>query len=152
MEPNTHVINPSRPYYVYLASRYSRKQELIEYRKELQSIIGVDLRVVSTWLDNPQVTGIDGKDAAFIPDAAVVYAKQDYHDILSADCLIQFTDPPSSTFRRGAAHCEFGIALALDKRCMIVGPRQQIFHTMPQVEQYESFSRLLCQFNMEGEY
>ena len=145
-------MNAGKPIRIYLASRYHRKQELQAYRDRLDSITGCNIMVTARWLDTPQVTGVDGQDSIFIPDSAAVYAKQDFNDIANADVFVHFTDPPTTLYRRGGAHCEFGVALALGKRCMIVGPRQQIFHALPQVEQYEDIDELCSQFFTEGEY
>lgn len=35
---------------------------------------------------------------------------------------------------RGGRHVEFGMALALGKRVIVVGPRENVFHLLPEVE------------------
>jgi len=50
--------------------------------------------------------------------------------------LLFFSEPPDSHSKRGGRHVEFGLALAWGKRLMIVGPRENVFHCLPQVEQY----------------
>ena len=45
---------------------------------------------------------------------------------------------PLST--RGGRHAEFGIALALGKRVIVIGPRENVFHALPAVERYESWA------------
>lgn len=40
-------------------------------------------------------------------------------------------------------HVEFGYALALEKRMVIIGLRENIFHTHPMVEHYHTFEEFL---------
>ena len=47
--------------------------------------------------------------------------------------VIVFTGEPSTS---GGLHTEFGMALALKKRLILVGPRENVFHTLPEVEYY----------------
>jgi hypothetical protein len=63
--------------------------------------------------------------------------------VLAADVLMAFTEFPGQTpgRARGGRHVEFGIAFAKEKRLMIVGPRENIFHWLPSVEVYPDFEQ-----------
>lgn len=44
---------------------------------------------------------------------------------------------------RGGRHVEYGIALALEKAVIVVGPQENIFHLLPQVEHYPDWPAYL---------
>lgn len=101
---------------VYLAADYARKQEM-QYIRSILETYG--LAVTSRWLDTPD----DG-----VPWSAE--AKVDLEDIREADALISFT---TGEHARGGRHAEFGMAVAWRKRLVLVGPREHVFHFLPDV-------------------
>jgi nucleoside 2-deoxyribosyltransferase len=133
---------------IYLAARYSRREELCEYRKELQSL---GYFVQSRWLDGQHQisdTGapIGDHGEALVesnhPDADTLrtkFALDDWEDVTSADIVISFTEPPRSSANRGGRHVEYGIALANGSRLIIVGYKENIFHWLPSVEFYHTW-------------
>jgi hypothetical protein len=73
-------------------------------------------------------------------------AIEDLHDLLDADCIVAFTEEPTeqvSWAARGGRHVEFGIAIAKGKRLCIIGPRENVFHHLPEVEQYATIEELV---------
>jgi hypothetical protein len=134
---------------VYLAARYSRREELCIYRSWL---IAAGATVTSRWLDGDhqitdgQLLGADNV-AAIEGDsqheAAVAlrrrFALEDWDDLKRADLVVSFTEPPRSNASRGGRHVEFGAAVAWDIRCMVVGPRENVFHCLPGVEVYDDW-------------
>lgn len=112
---------------VYLAARYSRKEEMRRYAAELAEI-GYTVRC--DW-----VTG--DHDLAEDREAAEI----DLNDVLDSEILISFTEPPAPTpgRARGGRHVEFGIALAAGNRCIVVGHRENIFHYLADVEFYPTW-------------
>lgn len=71
------------------------------------------------------------------------FAMEDWADLMSADMCISFTEEPRGTNSRGGRHVEFGAALAAGKRCIVIGPRENVFHCLPSVEVYETFSKFM---------
>jgi crossover junction endodeoxyribonuclease RusA len=59
------------------------------------------------------------------------FAADDFQDIKSCDLLIAFTE--ADMHPRGSRHVELGIALALGKKIIVVGPRENVFCCLPQV-------------------
>lgn len=115
---------------VYLAARYSRRDELCGYRAHLEAMGHV---VTSRWLNgNHQIT-----DAGLSSDGSRTererFAQEDYEDVCRAEVVLNFTEPPRSWHSRGGRHVEFGIAIALEKRVLVVGPRENVFHCLPWV-------------------
>ena len=74
------------------------------------------------------------------PALGIQHARNDSQDLAEADAVIVVTGEPSTS---GGLHAEFGMALALKKRLILVGPRENVFHTLPQVEHYASWSQLV---------
>lgn len=125
---------------MYLAARYSRREELCRYRNELE-VLGH--AVTSRWLNGNHQ--IDDKGLSIEADAALRerFAQEDYEDLVAADWVISFTEEPRSTNSRGGRHVEFGLALGLGKHCIVVGPRENVFHCLPNVAWFDSWERAI---------
>lgn len=129
---------------IYLAARYDRLVEMRGYAEVLRNCgYSVDCR----WLNgNHQLhPSVDEVEAAkgHIPMEARPFAEDDVEDLFKCDALIFFSERPESHSKRGGRHVEFGIALAMGKRIMVIGPRENVFHCLSQVEQYDSFTDCL---------
>jgi hypothetical protein len=90
--------------------------------------------VTSRWIDSE----IDSTDE----DACALCARTDFVDVVTADTIVSFTEAPRCA-SRGARHVEFGIALGLQKRMIIVGPREHVFHFYSGVERFECWGEFL---------
>lgn len=135
----------------YLASRYSRREELCRYRAELQEL---GHTVTSRWLNgkhqiNDVGTPIGDHGEALAEDGTTDcaaqlrahFVKEDCADVAAAECVVSFTEPPrSAAGNRGGRHVEFGMAVALGKRLIVVGYRENLFHYLPQVEFFPTWS------------
>lgn len=132
---------------IYLAGRYSRREELAAYRDQLSQL---GFLVQARWLDGGhQISDagapigesgealVEGDDGGTSLEAAVLrgkFAQDDWEDVNAAEIVISFTEPPRSKANRGGRHVEFGIALARGVRVIVVGYRENIFHWLPRVE------------------
>lgn len=139
---------------IYLASRYSRREELAEYRTQLEAL---GHTVQARWLngghqlsDSGNPIGEKGEhlvegDASCEQSCALRtrFALDDWEDVNAAELVISFTEPPRSKANRGGRHVEFGIALANKSRVIVVGCRENIFHWLPMVEFYETWESAL---------
>lgn len=142
----------------YLAARYSRRKELVEYREQLQAL---GHRVTSIWLngghqideagvpigeDGEQLfeSGIDDPHAVKLRE---FFAQEDLNDIEFADVLIAFTEPPRSTTSRGGRHVEMGYALGRYKPVIVVGPQENVFCYLPQVSVYSTWDEALSEIH-----
>jgi len=122
----------------YLAARYSRRLELCGYRKQLE-----DLRhtVTSRWLHGNHQADDDTLGSG---GAAERFATEDIHDLMRAQIVISFTEHPRSSKTRGGRHVEFGVALATRRAVWIVGPRENVFHCLSHVRQFDTFDQLIA--------
>ena len=123
---------------IYLAARYSRLEELQGYADDLRSI---GHRVEARWLlgDHQIHEGADKVEAATVsvPIEGRAFALDDYQDVLASDMLIAFSEEPRAVGgSRGGRHVEFGLALAWEKKAVVVGPRENVFHTLPYVQHF----------------
>ena len=129
---------------IYIAARYDRINEMNTYSTQL---INTGFKVNSRWLKgtrqiHPSPEKVDNNENNVAWEARP-FAQDDLEDIKACDTLIFFAEPANSHFKRGGRHVEFGIALALGKRIMVVGNRENVFHCLPQVEHYDNFEQCL---------
>ncbi len=110
---------------IFLSSRYSRRDEMREWRTKLQELgFEVNCRWLDTeWEETQRVT------SAAPPEYREEFAHKDAEDVANCDCLIAFTEAPDSGGNnRGGRHVEYGMALALGKVVVVIGYRENIFH------------------------
>ena len=109
---------------IYLASRYSRREELVQYRTDLERLGHC---VTSRWLNGDHQ--IDDRGLS----------------VTASDLVISFTEVPRSTTNsRGGRHVEHGVALGRGLSVWIVGPRENVFHCLPCVRVFESWADVLA--------
>ena len=123
---------------IYLAARYDRRDELLDYALELNNM---DHYVTSRWIYiiTPETIEVESN----------IISLRDIQDIENSDTLICFSENPDSSYGRGVRHVELGIALALKKRVVVVGPRENIFHTLPGIEHFWSWRDYVAQQTAE---
>jgi hypothetical protein len=79
------------------------------------------------------------------------FAIDDLGDVDRAEVLVEFTQKPFITtqylsyaelnvLKRGGRHVEFGYAYAKDKLLILVGPRENVFHNLFSVHQYDNWA------------
>jgi hypothetical protein len=130
---------------IYLAARYSRREELCLYAKNLRQM---GFTITSRWLNGNHQISDDGLSAEAKAEERTRFALEDYEDLMAADICINFTETPRGTNSRGGRHVEFGAALAAGKRVIVVGHRENVFHCLPQVEFYATWSA--CSWRLSG--
>lgn len=106
---------------VYLSAKFERRDELNGYRNELEA---AGIEVTSRWLSDstPELTD----------EAWRLLATKDVEDIGRASGLVLFSEAghPGG----GGRHVEFGVALGLQKRMVVVGQPENLFHSLDAVE------------------
>lgn len=123
---------------IYLAAQYSRKDEMREYAEDLE-LYGHE--VVSSWIWEPHPANMtldrltDGQ--------ACSIAMKDVVEVCQSDMMIFFAIGPATATARGGRHVEFGVAIARNKPIWVVGPKENIFHYLPNVRHFDSWNDLL---------
>lgn len=123
---------------VYLAARYSRKNEI----KALIPVFGSHgISVGSRWLHetSPPDTTLDKVTPEFCQETA----STDLEDIEMCDALVFFAENPLVGTPRGGRHVEFGFALGIGKRIVVIGEKENIFHYLPGVVHYPDLKTFL---------
>lgn len=130
---------------IYLAARYGRREELSEYAAQLR---GLGFEVTSHWLNGEH----EAQDQTPHPLVRRQFALEDWADLMAADTCIAFTEQPGDVpgRSRGGRHVELGAALASGHRILIVGPQENVFCCLPQVEGYATWSDALITICVEA--
>lgn len=127
---------------IYLASRYSRYPEMQKYRDILEA---AGHSVTSRWIEgNHQINDSDWPEELKQKEFQQ-FAMNDMEDLSNADMVLSFTEKPGPSSSLGGRHVEFGLALSC-KKCAIIGPRENVFHYLRQVDLYPDFDTFCLSF------
>lgn len=135
---------------IYLAARYSRNDEMRGVRDVLS---GLGYSVTSRWIDlHPDVVGdfsssFDSDTLNATPELCAPLGQHDLDDIDRADWVVNFT---CGTGGKGGRHVELGYAHAKGKRLFIVGPRENVFHTLAGIEHYPTWRAFVISVASNG--
>ncbi len=118
---------------IYIAARFSRRPEANALAHKLKEL---GHTITSRWVrpdcDHVMPTGLSMQAA---DSERQRFAQEDVADVKSCDCMISLMEEPRNN-SRGGRHVEFGMALALGKLCVLIGPRETVFHHLPNVTWY----------------
>lgn len=127
----------------YLAARYGRRDEIAQYRDDL---IILGYRSVADWLYS---TDEEEQAIETDPERMARIALDDMAAIERSGLFVAFTEDPQSPHGRGGRHVELGYALCIRRyqqrlgqrpiRILIVGPRENIFCSVSEVERFETW-------------
>lgn len=127
---------------IYLAARFGRRAEIQTYAKQL-NLQGHF--ITSRWLDAENANtvfalSVEDLEQGSMPDEACHFANIDLADISASELVINFTERSDSQHGRGGRHVEFGFARALKKKLIVIGPRENVFHTLEGVIHFEEWN------------
>lgn len=125
----------------YFASRYSNNKLMREYRDILEKTV-LNCEVTSRWIDQHGgmlLNSLVSEKLNSYPDECWEYGQKDLDDIDEENVVVSFTGEGG----KGGRHVEYGYGLATGKRMIIVGSRENVFHTHPHVEHYYTFEEFL---------
>jgi nucleoside 2-deoxyribosyltransferase len=133
---------------IYLAARYSRFAELQGYRAQLEQLSAH--RVTSRWIDGSHQLDEEGLSSPARAEERMRFAREDWNDLRTSDCVVCFTEKPRTSNSRGGRHVELGLALAWQKRTLVVGWRENVFCCLPQVEFFETWEAARAALTRKG--
>lgn len=107
---------------VYLAASYAHHPIMAEFASKLQEL---DIEVTSRWIYGYHEMVDDSDAEAFNAWCAT----EDLEDVIACNVFVHFNIPGS--LGRGGRHIELGFALALGKKIVLVGARENVFHYLP---------------------
>jgi hypothetical protein len=134
--------------HIYLAARYSRHPEMAKHAKKIEK---AGHRVTSRWIRGSHSLD-ESIDRGQSDEVRANFAIEDIEDLTKADVVISFTEEMIEQVGRpskGGRHVEFGMGVALNKRMVVIGPREHVFHWLPNVEHYGSVAEFLSVLNDE---
>lgn len=122
---------------IYLAGRYGRREEIVGYIADLG---GAGHTCSSRWLFQET----DSTKRAVTDEQRQEWAVMEMEDIAKSDAMILFTEEPDvNGAGRGGRHFESGAAVAMNKPLVLVGPRENLFHWLPNIPQCETIEEAL---------
>ena len=113
---------------VYLAARYSRREELRGYAAQLEEL-GL-ASVPARWLHEDHDWDGTTEEEGLL--RAQGLALDDLEDVWRAHALVLFTEE-AGQYRRGGSLVELGFALGKGKHVVIVGPAPNVFCTLASI-------------------
>lgn len=126
--------------HVYIAARFSRRPEANALAQELK-VRGHT--ITSRWVkpdsDHVLPTGLSQQAADHERER---FALEDVVDLRAADWLVSLQEEPRNN-SRGGRHVEFGYAIARDMKITIIGPRETVFHHLPDIEHFDTVGEFL---------
>jgi nucleoside 2-deoxyribosyltransferase len=126
---------------VYLAARFARKDEMQGVRDVLEALGDT---VVSRWIDSDEPYDLTNATLDTEPERGRKYAEDDLEDMQAADAILYFSQGGPGN---GGRFVEWGYCYALGKRMIMVGPRENVFFTLPFIEWYPDWVHLLAQWS-----
>ena len=125
---------------IYIASRYGRRAEMVEAARQLEAL---GHEVTSRWIDGEH----EAVDATASDEERRGWALEDVADIDRCQVLLAFTEEPGAAGGgRGGRHIETGYALGCGKLVYLVGPSENVFHCLPQVQRWKTWGECLAWF------
>ena len=123
---------------VYLAAQYPRRNEM---RTVAALLLANNIEVTSHWI--LESLPLDTQLHDVTAHKLLQFAVQDRLDIDEADALVLFSEDPNAGLPRGTHHTEFGYAMGLGKRLIVIGGPENVFHYFPEVVHYASLGDFL---------
>jgi hypothetical protein len=129
---------------IFLSGRWSQREALREVRDALKPL---GHEVTSRWIDKDS----DDKSERerLLQPVAEQNAIDNLEDIAKSDCVVSFTQGKGG--KKGGRHVEFGVAVALNKWCVLIGTPENAFHWLPNIERYDSLEEWLDSLETETE-
>lgn len=117
---------------IYFAGRY---RDAAVFRHMGDGLREMGHQIVSSWIYTNRRAGRNFEDISDEEKATI--AQEDVDDVLSCDVLVLL----SSDGGRGGKHVEFGIAIGAGKRICVLGQKQNVFHWLLRIEEYNNVIR-----------
>lgn len=112
---------------VYVAGWYA---QIAEAKAAVRELREAGYEVTSKWVEG----GTDTANGYALRQAAI----EDLHDLQRADYLMLLALPFGTMYNGGGRWVEFGYALALGKRMVVIGGHETIFCHLPGVKVYST--------------
>ena len=130
----------------YLAASYARRSEMVARAADL---VALGHTVTSSWITGKhELQSQHGARADEVADASeqARWAREDIDDLEASEAIIAFTQAYGAVGgrNRGGRHVELGIAIGLGLQVFVVGPRENVFYHLPEVQQHDNWAHFLA--------
>jgi len=108
---------------IYLAGPFSWQRRILEHGAELQNL---GYTITADWLHQEQQFTRDDNSTVIAPGLhshCQELSERDIANIVDSDTLVVFE--PGIPLERNTRVAEFGVALGLGKRCIVIGPEEE---------------------------
>lgn len=123
----------------YLAARFPRREEMARIASQI-GVADTLAKCCARWV-------FGGEEGLTRPDIASL----DLEDVKHAETVILFTHERGSQHSGGGRFVEFGYALALKKRCIVIGDYENVFISTPGVVVYPDLKTFMhCEMPAHG--
>ena len=128
---------------VYIAARFSRRPEAFAVAQRLiECGHEISCRWVMRHEDHKMPPGL----SAQAEDAERRrFAEEDIEDMDAARWCVSLMDEPRGN-GRGGRHVEFGYMLARGSLMTIIGPRETVFHHLPNIDHFDDVEAFMAAF------
>jgi len=111
-------------------------------------LVALGHTVTSSWITGKhELQSQHGARADEVADASeqARWAREDIDDLEASEAIIAFTQAYGAVGgrNRGGRHVEMGIAIELGLRIFVVGPRENVFYHLPEVQQYDAWQHIV---------
>jgi hypothetical protein len=123
---------------IYLAARYGRFPEM---QRHATALMALGHQITSRWIWGVHQALDSHLLHPTFRHRSAQFAAEDQEDLRCADTFIGFSEIlglPS----RGGRHVELGMALAWEKRILIIGGAEHVFHCLPGLEHYSTLQEV----------
>lgn len=111
---------------IYTAALFSEQARMRRINDEL---IQIGHNPTARWIN---ATATDDQAAA---------AVECFEDVMEADAVIKFSLPRGTYYKGGGRQTEWGLAITLNKRLILVGDREQVFDHFPGIDQFDTWEQ-----------
>lgn len=118
-----------RPAKIYMAAKYSRREEMENYAPRLEA---AGWKVNARWVFGEE-EGMSGADISAM----------DLEDVETSDALVIFTHPRAEPQSGGGRFVEMGYAMALNKDIYVIGPVENVFCEDIVVKRFDTLEEFL---------
>lgn len=124
---------------------------MAKYANDLRTM---GLECTSQWLQEKHAsnTTLSEQIADLHESGMREIATMDLDDVKRSDVIVFFSQSDQTPTFRGGRHVEFGYALARNKIIVVVGPKENIFHYLPQVKHFKTWSKALTCLESTNEF
>jgi len=127
---------------IYLGARFARHQEMERYANLLKMWRH---EITSGWHSLNAETKMRDGDPEVEFNQRIAYADQ--VGVFNCELFVNFSEDPKNPpegSARGGRHVELGLALGYQKLIFLVGPRENVFHYLPEVKHFPTAEEWLA--------